>query len=64
MVTVALGVRVTFVAFEYAPPPPPPPLPLCALAAVFPPPPPPMTSILLFALFQSAGTTQVVPEVR
>jgi len=46
--------------FAYPPPPPPPP----SEVFVLPLPPGAMTSTELFALFQSAGTSQLVPLVR
>lgn len=48
--------------FEYVPPAPPAPEREPATAELAPP-PPPITSIVLLALFQSLGTTYVVPEV-
>lgn len=54
--------------FEYAPPPPPPPAPPpteLSEPPFPPPPPPPITSMVLLAsLLQSAGTVQLVPDVR
>jgi hypothetical protein len=54
-VTGLLGVSDTFVDLDHAPPPPPGPRGAPA--------PPPIASIVLFALFQHAGTTKVVPLV-
>ena len=56
------GVRARLTTSEYAPPPPPP-APPTLLACLPPPPPPPIASIVLFALFQSNGTVQVLAPV-
>jgi hypothetical protein len=57
------AVSEAFVILRYSPPPPPPPE-LVAFVPLPPLPPAPMASIVLLLLFQSAGTAQVVPDVK